>query len=155
MGEKIKLGECRLFVGDKPVAIGKIIQPANFCDGLGNIPDRKREKKLSFSKSVSFDVPMAKELMKLRAELNNEFKIKYSEWLKQVDTAIRKILTEHIDNPFTTDPSKATKEEFEKRHINALVYQGMSDGSQAFVGVQQGTTLISVDGTRIENFGKQ
>lgn len=156
MGEKTKLNECRLFFDGKPVAMGKIAEPINLDCGLGKIGDSwKGEKGFSIQGKVSFDVPMTNELKRLQEEIVGDFKRQYSEWLKRVDVAVRKILTEYIDNPFTTDPSKATKEEFEKRHINALVYQGMADGSQAFVGIQQGTTLICVDGTRIENFGKQ
>ena len=146
MGEKTKLNECQLFFDGKPVGMGKMVEPMDFRDSLGNI--WRKEKKLS----LTFDIPTTEEVLKLQEELTNVFKRQYSEFLEKVDTAVRKILTEYIDNPFTTDPSKATKEEFEKRHINALVYQDMSDGSQAFVGILQGTTLICVDGTRIENF---
>ena len=156
MGEKNNFGECRVFIDGKPVGMGKIAEPINLDFGLDKTGDSwKGEKGFSIQGKVSFDVPMSKEMKRLQEELVGDFKRQYSEWLKRVEVAVRKILTEYIDNPFTTDPSKATKEEFEKRHINALVYQEMSDGSQAFVGVQQGTTLICVDGTRIENFGKQ
>lgn len=156
MGEKDNLRECRLFFDGKPVAMGKMVEPMDFDCGLDKIGDSwKGEKGFSIQGKVSFDVPMSKEMKKLQEEIVGDLNRQYSEWLKRVEVAVRKILTEYIDNPFTTDPSKATKEEFEKRHINCLVYQDMSDGSQAFVGVQQGTTLICVDGTRIENFGKQ
>lgn len=153
MGEKMELGKVQVFVGDKPVAIGKMVNPVNIGEGFGKIPDgRKVEKKLGFQHSFSFDVPMTEELRKLQEELTDGFKRQYEDWLKRVDVAVRKILTEYIDYPFTTDPKKATKEEFEKRHINALVYQEMADGSQAFVGVLQGSTLVCVNGMKIENF---
>lgn len=93
--------------------------------------------------------------MNLKKELEEHIERRYSEWVKRVDVAAMKILTEYIDNPFKTNPFTVTKEEFEKRHINAVVFQDMADGLHAFVGIQQGTTLICVDGTRIENFGKQ
>lgn len=153
MGEKKELGKVQIFVGNKPVAIGKMVNPANLYDGFCKIPyDQKVEKKLSFSKSLSFDVPKTEEMIKLRNELMDGFNRQYKEWLKKVDVAVRKILTEYIDEPFTTDPFKATKEEFEKRHINALVYREMADGSQAFLGVMQGSTLVCVNGMKIENF---
>lgn len=153
MDKKNELGKVQIFVGNKPVAIGKMVNPASICDGFGKIPDgQKVEKKLSFSKSLSFDVPKTEELMKLRNELMDGFNQQYEEWLKRVDVAVRKILMEYIDEPFTTDPFKATKEEFEKRHINALVYRDMADGSQAFLGVLQGKTLVCVNGMKIENF---
>lgn len=155
MGERTKQGDLQVFIGDKPLAIGMLAEPAKFDEDFGSIPDDwKNEKELSFQHSVSFDVPESEELMILKKELEECFERRYSEWLEKVDMAIRKILTEYIDEPFTTDPSKATKEEFEKRHIS-LVYQEMKDGAIIFAGVLQGTTLICVDGTRIENFGKQ
>ncbi len=156
MGEKTKQGDLQVFIGDKPLAIGMLAEPAKFDEDFGRIPDDwKDEKILSFSKSLSFDVPMTEKLMKLQEELIDNFSRQYSDWLKRVDVAAMKILTEYIDNPFKTNPFTATKEEFEKRHINAVVFQDMADGSQAFVGIQQGTTLICVDGKRIENFGKK
>lgn len=98
---------------------------------------------------------MTRELLKkLQEELMNDACRQYSEYLKQVDIAIRRILTEYIDDPFTTDPSKATKDDFEKRHINALVYRYMG-GSNVFLGVLQGNTLVCVNGIKIENFGKK
>ena len=105
-----------------------------------------------FSKSLSFDVPKTEELLKLQEELIDSFSRQYSDWLKRVEVSVRIILTEYIDDPFTTDPSKVTKEEFESRHINSLVCEDMADGSQAFIGVLQGSTLICVNGMRIENF---
>ena len=153
MDKKNELGKVQIFVGDKPVAIGCVTSPINFGYDFGKIPSGwKAEEKLSFSKSVCFDVPMTEELMKLRNELMDGFNRQYKEWLKKVDVAVRKILTEYIDEPFTTDPFKATKEEFGKRHINALVYRDMADGSQAFLGVLQGKTLVCVNGMKIENF---
>ena len=143
-----------LFIGERPLAIGKMVVPENLESGLGKIPERKNEKELSFQHSVSFDVPKSEELMKLKKELEDRIERRYSEWMQKVDVAARKILTEYIDDPFTTDPSKATKEEFEKRHIS-LVFQNTEDGAMNFAGVLQGTTLIRVDGTRIENFGKK
>lgn len=155
MDKRTKQGDLHVFVGDKPLAIGMLAEPAKFDEDFERIPDDwKDEKSLSFQKSVSFDVPKTDELMILKKELEDRIERRYSEWLKQVDVAIRKILTEYIDNPFTTDPSKATKEEFEKRHINGMVYQEMAYGAPSFIGVLQGTTLICVDGTRINNFSR-
>ena len=155
MGKRTKQGDFQVFIGDKPLAIGMLAEPAKFDEDFGRIPDDwKDEKILSFTNSLSFDVTKSEELLKLQEELIDSFSRQYSDWLKNVDMAIRKILTEYIDEPFTTDPSKATKEEFEKRHIS-LVYQEMKDGVPSFIGVLQGTTLICVDGTRIENFGKK
>lgn len=155
MGERTEQGDFQVFIGDKPLAIGKMVVPENLESGLGEIPERKNEKELSFQHSVSFDVTKSEELMNLKKELEERIERRYSEWVKRVDVAAMKILTEYIDNPFKTNPFTATKEEFEKRHINAVVFQDMADGLQAFVGIQQGTTLICVDGTRIENFGKK
>ena len=156
MGERIEKGDLQVFIGDKPLAIGMLAEPAKFDEDFGSIPDDwKNEKELSFQHSVSFDVTKSEELMKLKKELEERIERRYSEWVKRVDVAAMKILTEYIDNPFKTNPFTATKEEFEKRHINAVVFQDMADGLQAFVGIQQGTTLICVDGTRIENFGKK
>ena len=156
MGERIEKGDLQVFIGDKPLAIGMLAEPAKFDEDFGSIPDDwKNEKELSFQHSVSFDVTKSEELMNLKKELEERIERRYSEWVKRVDVAAMKILTEYIDNPFKTNPFTATKEEFEKRHINAVVFQDMADGLQAFVGIQQGTTLICVDGTRIENFGKQ
>ena len=156
MGERIEKGDLQVFIGDKPLAIGMLAEPAKFDEDFGSIPDDwKNEKELSFQHSVSFDVTKSEELMNLKKELEERIERRYSEWVKRVDVAAMKILTEYIDNPFKTNPFTATKEEFEKRHINAVVFQDMADGLQAFVGIQQGTTLICVDGTRIENFGKK
>lgn len=153
MGERTKQGDLQVFIGDKPLAIGMLAEPAKFDEDFGSIPDDwKNEKELSFQHSVSFDVPKSEELMNLKKELEERVERRYSEWLEKVDMAIRKILTEYIDEPFTTDPSKATKEDYEKRHINGLVYQEIEDGVPSFIGVLQGTTLICVDGKRIENF---
>lgn len=153
MDKKNELVKVQIFVGDKPVAIGKMVNPANLYDGFCKIPDdQKVEKKLSFSKSLSFDVPKTEEMMKLIKELTDGTTRAIAQWMEDVDVAVRKILTEYIDEPFTTDPSKATKEEFEKRHINAFVYRDMADGSQAFLGVLQGKTLVCVNGMKIENF---
>lgn len=155
MGKRTKQGDFQVFIGDKPLAIGMLAEPAKFDEDFGRIPDDwKDEKSLSFQKSVSFDVPKTEELMILKKELEDRIERLYSEWMQKVDVATRIILTEYIDEPFTTDPSKATKEEFEKRHIS-LVFQSTVDGAINFAGVLQGTTLIRVDGTRIENFGKQ
>jgi hypothetical protein len=153
MSEKTELKDCQLFIGEKPLLTGMLAEPAKFDEDFWSIPDDwKDEKKLSFSNSLSFDVPMTEELMKLQEELVDSFSRQYSDWLKRVEVSVRIILTEYIDDPFTTDPSKATKEEFESRHINGLVYEDMADGSQAFIGVLQGSTLICVNGMRIENF---
>ncbi len=153
MGERIEQGDLQVFIGDKPLAIGMLAEPAKFDEDFGSIPDDwKNEKELSFQHSVSFDVTKSEELMKLQEELIDSFSRRYSEWVKRVDVAAMKILTEYIDNPFKTNPFTATKEEFEKRHINAVVFQDMKDGVPSFIGVLQGTTLICVDGKRIENF---
>lgn len=56
MGERTEQGDFQVFIGDKPLAIGKMVVPENIESGLGEIPERKNEKELSFQHSVSFDV---------------------------------------------------------------------------------------------------
>ena len=86
------------------------------------------------------------QLDKINADRNRDF------W-----DAVRKILMEYIDDPFTCDPSTEPKEEFERRHINAVVFTEIHDYENlrfttVLVGVVQGDTLIAPNGARFENF---
>ena len=71
--------------------------------------------------------------------------------------AVRKILMEHIDDPFTCDPRTASREEFARRNINAVVFCEHYNWKDLcytveLMGVVQGDTLITPNGGRIENF---
>lgn len=86
------------------------------------------------------------QLDKINADRNRDF------W-----DAVRKILMEYIDDPFTCDPSTEPKEEFERRHINAVVFTEIHDYENlrfttVLMGVVQGDTLIAPNGARFENF---
>ena len=118
MGEKIELGKPQLYIGNTPINTEPIDAPFLLSEN-----GWKDEKKLSIPKSVSFDIPMTEELKKLQDTLLDDFSRSYEQWLRDVEAAVTKILTKYIDEPFTTDWKEATKEEFEKRHIKALVYQ--------------------------------
>ena len=88
------------------------------------------------------------QLDKINADRNRDF------W-----DAVRKILMEYIDDPFTCDPSTEPKEEFERRHINAVVFTEIHDYENlrfttVLVGVVQGDTLIAPNGARFENLGE-
>ena len=76
---------------------------------------------------------------------------------KDIWDAVRKILMEYIDDPFTCDPSTASREEFERRHINGVVFSEIHDYeilrfTTVLMGVVQGDTLIAPNGARFENF---
>ena len=86
------------------------------------------------------------QLDKINADRNRDF------W-----DAVRKILMEYIDDPFTCDPSTEPKEEFERRHINAVVFAEIHDYENlrfttVLMGIVQGDTLIVSNGARFENF---
>ncbi|MBR3467938.1 MAG: hypothetical protein IKH15_12065 [Bacteroidales bacterium] len=97
-----------------------------------------------------------------------QMKAGYDAWKEQLDKinadrykdiwdAVRKILMEHIDDPFTCDPSTEPKEEFERRHINAVVFAEIHDYENlrfttVLMGIVQGDTLIASNGARFENF---
>lgn len=151
MGEKIKLGEVQLFVGNTPIPVNIDTTPLvdNF-EPHNDFEDTDWLKRAN--QSISFEIPMTVEIEKLRNELLDDFSRRYEQFMVDVEEAVTKILTEYIDDPFTTNPKEASKEEFEKRHINALVYQDLKDGSKVFLGVQQGTTLVCVNGMKIEDF---
>lgn len=76
---------------------------------------------------------------------------------KDIWDAVRKILMEYIDDPFTCDPSTEPKEEFERRHINAVVFAEIHNYeilrfTTVLMGVVQGDTLITPNGDRMVNF---
>ena len=76
---------------------------------------------------------------------------------KDILDAVRKILMEYIDDPFTCDPSTASREEFARRHINAVVFAEISDWENlrvtiGLMGVVQGDTLIAPNGGRIKKY---
>ena len=76
---------------------------------------------------------------------------------KDILDAVRKILMEYIDDPFTCDPSTASREEFARRHINAVAFAEVTDWgnlryTQVLMGIVQGDTLIAPNGARFENF---
>ena len=97
-----------------------------------------------------------------------QMKAEHDAWKEQLDKinadrykdiwdAVRKILMEYIDDPFTCDPSTEPKEEFERRHINAVVFSEIHDYENlrfatVLMGVVQGDTLIGINGARFENF---
>lgn len=97
-----------------------------------------------------------------------QMKAAHDDWKEQLDKinvnrnkdildAVRKILMEYIDDPFTCDPSTASREEFARRHINAVVFAEISDWENlrvtiGLMGVVQGDTLIAPNGARFENF---
>lgn len=97
-----------------------------------------------------------------------QMKAAHDAWIEQLDKinadrnrdiwdAVCKILTEHIDDPFTCDPSTASREEFARRHINAVAFAELTDWgnlryTQVLMGVVQGDTLITPNGARFENF---
>lgn len=79
---------------------------------------------------------------------------------KDIWDTVKKILMEYIDDPFTCDPRTASREEFARRNINAVVfceYHNWKDlcYTVELMGVVQGDTLITPNGGRIENFGWQ
>lgn len=79
---------------------------------------------------------------------------------KDIWDAVKKILMEYIDDPFTCDPSTAPREEFARRHINAVVFAKISDWQNlrvtiGLMGVVQGDTLIAPNGDRINYNWKQ
>lgn len=97
-----------------------------------------------------------------------QMKAAHNAWKEQLDKinadrnrdiwdAVKKILMEYIDDPFTCDPSTAPREEFERRHINAVVFAKISDWENlrvtiGLMGVVQGDTLITPNGDRIKNY---
>ena len=79
---------------------------------------------------------------------------------KDIWDAVKKILMEYIDDPFTCDPRTASREEFARRNINAVVFCELHKWKDLcytleLMGVVQGNTLITPNGGRIENFGWQ
>lgn len=101
---------------------------------------------------MNFDLEVTDEMRKLINELTDSTTRAIGQWMEDVDVAMTKILTEYIDNPFTTDPHEAPKEEFEKRDIRYVVYADEKNGGSAFMGIVQGTTLVCCDGTKFENY---
>ena len=97
-----------------------------------------------------------------------QMKAAYDAWKEQLDKinadlnkyiweAVKKILMEYIDDPFTCDPSTASREEFARRHINAVVFAEIGDWENlrvtiGLMGVVQGDTLIVPNGDRIKNY---
>ena len=76
---------------------------------------------------------------------------------KDIWDAVRKILMEYIDDPFTCDPSTASREEFAQRHINAVAFAEIHDYENlrfatVLIDIVQGDTLIAPNGARFENF---
>lgn len=105
---------------------------------------------------VTPDVPIAQ--MKAAHDAWKELLDKINaDRYKDILDAVRKILMEYIDDPFTCDPSTASREEFARRHINAVVFAEVTDWgnlryAQVLMGVVQGDTLIAPNGARFENF---